>query len=83
MAACIKRTRLERFGHVIRMDRTTAAKKKKLELNVKVKEKLRPRLLEDAENDLLALKLKRWKQKANNRQEWAPIVKGAKLLRRP
>jgi hypothetical protein len=31
--------------------------------------------LEDAENDLGELEMKRWKQKANNRKEYASVIK--------
>jgi hypothetical protein len=36
--------------------------------------------LDDVENDWRELKLKRWKQKANNREEFACVVKYAKFL---
>jgi hypothetical protein len=36
--------------------------------------------LEDVENDLRDLKLKRWRQDANNREEWEFLVKGTVLL---
>jgi hypothetical protein len=39
------------------------------------------RLQEYAENDLQALKVKRWRQMGNSREEWAYVVKEAKVLR--
>jgi hypothetical protein len=33
-------------------------------------ERRRLRWLEDEENDIRELKVKRWRQKANNREEW-------------
>lgn len=39
----------------------------------------RPRLrwLEDVENDVSELKVKRWRKKAKNREEWTSVVKQA------
>jgi hypothetical protein len=44
----------------------------------------RPRLrwLEDAENGILGLKLKKWKEKANNKEQWASVVKKTNVLKR-
>jgi hypothetical protein len=39
------------------------------------------RLLEDTENDLLELKMKRWRQKANNREERELAIKVTLELR--
>jgi len=41
----------------------------------------RPRLrwLEDVEKDLREVKVKRWRQKAVDREEWASVIKEAKL----
>jgi len=43
----------------------------------------RPRLrwLEDAEKDPWEMKVKRWRLKAVDREEWAPVMKEAKALR--
>jgi hypothetical protein len=43
----------------------------------------RPRLrrLEDEEYGLLRLKLKNWREKANNKEQWASVVKEAKTRR--
>jgi hypothetical protein len=45
----------------------------------------RPRLrwLDDVENDLRVIKVKRWRKKAQNREERASVVKEAKVLRGP
>jgi hypothetical protein len=33
------------------------------------------------ENDLRVMKIKRWRKKAKNREEWASVIKEAKVLR--
>jgi hypothetical protein len=38
------------------------------------------RRLEDAENDLQELEAKRWRQKANNREEWSTVVNDTKFF---
>ena len=45
----------------------------------------RPRLrwMEDVEKDLRETKVKRWRQKAVDRKEWASIITEAKALRGP
>jgi hypothetical protein len=45
----------------------------------------RPRLrwLEDAEKSLWEMKVKRWREKAMEREEWASVIKEAKALRGP
>ena len=43
----------------------------------------RLRWLDGAEEDLRQLKVKRWRQKALNREEWAVVIKEAKVLRGP
>jgi len=42
----------------------------------------RPRLrwMEDLEKDLLEMKVKRWRQKAVDKEEWASVFKEAKAL---
>ena len=37
------------------------------------------RWLEDVEKDLREMKVKRWRQKAVDREEWASIIKEAQL----
>jgi hypothetical protein len=39
--------------------------------------------LEDVEKDLREMKVKRWREKAFDREEWALVIKEAKALRRP
>jgi hypothetical protein len=39
--------------------------------------------MEDVEKDLLEMKVKRWRQKAVDRVDWASIFKVAMALRRP
>jgi hypothetical protein len=46
----------------------------------------RPRLrwLDDVENDLRVMKIKRWREKkAQNREEWTSVTKKAKVLKGP
>jgi hypothetical protein len=33
------------------------------------------------ENDLRVMKIKRWRKKAQNREEWASVIKKAKVLK--
>jgi hypothetical protein len=35
------------------------------------------------ENDLRVMKIKRWRKKAQNREEWASVIKEAKVLKGP
>jgi len=76
----IKIRRLEWFGHVIRMNETRSVKKifeGKLEGR---RCKGRPifRWINDVEDDLRKLGVKRWKTKALDREEWASITREAK-----
>jgi hypothetical protein len=41
------------------------------------------RWLEDVEEDLHEMKVKIWRQKAVDREEWASVVKEAKAVRGP
>jgi hypothetical protein len=45
----------------------------------------RPRLrwLDDVENDLRVVKVKRWRKRAQTREEWASVIKEAEVLRGP
>jgi hypothetical protein len=68
--------RLEWLGRVVRMDETRCVKKifeGKLEGR---KGKGRPRLrwINDVEDDLRKLGVKRWRKKALDKEEWALIV---------
>ena len=72
--------RLEWFGQVIRTDETMSVKKifeGKLEGR---RGRGRPRLrwINDVEDDLRKLGVKRWRTKALDREEWASIVREAK-----
>ena len=76
----IKVRRLEWLGHVIRMNETRSVRKifeGKLEGR---RGRGRPRLrwINDVEDDLRKLGVKRWRTKALDREEWASIVRGAK-----
>jgi transcription termination factor 2 len=76
----IKIRRLEWLGHVNRMNETRSIKKifeGKLEGK---RGRGRPRLrwINDAEDDLRKLGVKRWRAKALDREEWASIVREGK-----
>jgi hypothetical protein len=76
----IKIQRLEWLGHIIRMDETRSVKKifeGKLEGR---RGRGRPRLrwINDVENDLRKLGVKRWRTKALDGVEWASIVREGK-----
>jgi hypothetical protein len=45
----------------------------------------RPKLrrLDDVENDFRVMKVKRWRRKAQNREEWASVINEAKVLKGP
>jgi hypothetical protein len=85
LVADINRKQLEWLGHVTRMDQRKVVKKifeSKPEGRRKVG---RPRFrwLDDVKNDLRVMKVKRWRKKAHNREEWASIRKEAKVLKGP
>jgi hypothetical protein len=76
----IKIRRLEWLGHVVRMNETRSVKRifqGKLEGR---RGRGRPglRWINDVEDDLRELDVKRWRMKALEREEWASIIKGAK-----
>ena len=76
----IKIRRLEWLGHVIRMNETRYVKKifeGKLEGK---RSKGRPRLrwINDVEDDLRKIGVKRWRSKALDREQWASIIREAK-----
>ena len=76
----IKIRRLERLGHVIRINETRSVEKifeRKLERR---RGKGRPRLrwINDVEDDLRKLGVKQWTAKALDRGEWASIIREAK-----
>jgi transcription termination factor 2 len=75
----IKIRRLEWLGHVVRMNETRSGKKifeGKLEGRRSIG---RPRLrwINDVEDHLRKLGVKRWRTKALERKEWASIIKEA------
>jgi hypothetical protein len=82
----IKIRRLEWLGHVIRMDETGSVKKifeGKLE-GRRGRGWPRLRWINDVEDDLRKLGVKRWRMKALDRVEWASIVREGKAkLRGP
>jgi hypothetical protein len=41
------------------------------------------RWLDDVEKNLLEMKVKRWREKAGDREEWASVMKEAKAVRGP
>jgi hypothetical protein len=75
----IKIRRLEWLGHVIRMNETRVVKifERKLEGR---RGRGRPRLrwINDVEDDLRELGVKRWRTKVLDREEWASIIREAK-----
>jgi hypothetical protein len=77
----IKIRRLEWLGHVIRMNETRSVKKileGKLE-GRRGRGQPRLRWINDVEDDLQKLGVKRWRTKALNREELASIIKEAKV----
>jgi len=85
IAADIKEKRLEWIGHVVRMDQGRTVKKifgSKLDIRGR-RGRLGLRWLEDVEKDLWEMKVKRWGQKAVDREEWASIIMEAKFFRGP
>ena len=71
---------LEWIGHVIRMNETRSVKKI-FEGKLKGRRgRGRPRLrwIDDVEDDLRKLGVKRWRTKALDREEWASIIREAK-----
>ena len=76
----VKIRRLEWLGNVIRMNGTRSVKKifvRKLEGR---RGRGRPTLrwIDDVEDDLRKLGVKRWRAKALDREEWASIIREAK-----
>jgi transcription termination factor 2 len=76
----IKTRRLEWLGHVVRMDETRAVKKI-FEGQIEGRRgRGRPKLswINDVVEDLRKLGVRRWREKALDREEWASIIKEAK-----
>ena len=80
IVAVIKIRRLEWLGHVIRMKETGSVKKifeGKIE-GRRGRGQPRLRWIDDVEDDLRKLGVKRWRMKALDREEWASIIREAK-----
>jgi len=76
----IKIQRLEWLGHVRGMNETRSVKRifeRKLE-GRRGRGRCRLRWINNVEDDLRKLGVKRWRAKALNREEWASIIGGAK-----
>jgi hypothetical protein len=76
----IRIRRLEWLGHIIRMNEARAVMETfegKLE-GRRGRGRPRVRWINDVEDDLRRIGVKRWRMKALDREEWASIVKGAK-----
>jgi hypothetical protein len=75
----IKIRRLECLGHVIRMDETKSVKIFEGKLEGR-RGRGRPRLrwIDDVEDDLRKLDVKRWRAKGLDRVEWASVLREAK-----
>jgi hypothetical protein len=81
----IKKKTLEWIVYVARMDRGRTVKKvfeSKREGNRR-RGRHKRRRLKDVEKDLREMMIKRWRQMAVDREEWASEIKGAKILRGP
>ena len=78
--AVIKIRRLEWLGHVIRMKETGSVKKifeGKIE-GRRSRGRPRHRWIDDVEDDLRKLGVKRWRMEALDSKEWASIIREAK-----
>jgi hypothetical protein len=76
----IKIRRMEWLGHVVRMNETRCVKKifeGKLE-GRKGRGRPRRRWINDVDDDLTELGVKRWRTKELEREEWASIIKETK-----
>jgi len=83
--ADIKKKRLEWIGYVVGMDQGRIVKKiceGKPEGSIR-RERTRLRWLEEVGKDVRELKVKGWRQKAVNREEWVSVIQQAKALRGP
>jgi hypothetical protein len=81
IVSAIKIRRLEWLGHIIRMNEDRIVKKI-FEENLEGRRgRGRPRLrwLNDVEDDLRMVGVKRWRRKALEREEWALVIKEAKV----
>jgi len=75
--------KLEWIGHVVRMDQGRIGKKlfESKPEGGRRRGSLRMRWLEDVEKDLREMKVKRYRQKAVDREEWASTFTEAKVLK--
>ena len=74
----IKIRRLEWLGHVIRMNESRPVKISEGKLEGRGRGRPRLRWINDVEDDLRKLGMKRWRTKALDREEWASIIREAK-----
>jgi hypothetical protein len=85
IAADIKKNRLGWVGHVVRIDQVRIVKKIFESEPEGSRRKGRPWWwwVEDVEKDMQQMNVKRWRQKAVDREEWASVSKEAKAARGP
>jgi hypothetical protein len=76
----VKRKGLVLLGFLIKIDQASEAKKF-LKLSQKIEEQDED--LDRWPEDLRELEAKRWCEKGNNREGWASVAKGAKVLGGP
>ena len=74
---------MERIGHVERIDQGGRVKGVFQSKPKRSRRQRRPRLrwLEGVEKDPQEMKVKRWRQKAVDREEWTSVIKKAKVLK--
>jgi hypothetical protein len=81
IVAGIKKKRFEWMGHVARMDQARTVKEvfeSKAWGSRSVR--LRLRWMKDVDKDLREMKVKTWRQKAGDGEEWVSVIKEAKAL---
>ena len=85
IVADVKKKRLEWTGHVVGMDQGRIVKKifDSKQEGSRTRGRPRVRWMEDVGKDLREIMVKRWRQKADDRQEWASVFKQATALRGP
>jgi hypothetical protein len=71
---------LDSIGHIIKMDQGKAFKKV---FESQLEGRPRLRWLEDVEKNLKEVKVKRYEQKAFNREEWVSMIKKTQAVRGP
>jgi hypothetical protein len=79
----IIKKKLEWIEHVVRMDQGRTVKKILLSKpkGSRRRERPRRRCLENVEKDMRKMKIKRWRRKADEREEWASVINEVKALR--